>query len=79
MSTKLQPTHVQPATLGDTLFGAQAHRRRPVVAQMPNGQLVLCCRRTAKAKGWQVQGTAQGTPAQGTQLGAYWARTKPAA
>lgn len=32
-------------------------RRRPVVAIDANGELVVCCRRTATKNGWELQGT----------------------
>lgn len=55
MSTKLTPTVVTEATMGDTAFDGV--RRRPVVALNDDGQLVVCCRRTAKTNGWTVEGT----------------------
>lgn len=55
--TKLTPTQVTEATMGDALFDGV--RRRPVVAIDDNGKLVVCCRRTAKVNGWTVQASVQ--------------------
>lgn len=54
-TTKLVPTVVTEATLGDVAFDGT--RRRPVVALNDDGDLVVCCRRTAKTHGWKVEGT----------------------
>ena len=45
MSTKLNPTQVTENTIGDVAF--DGIRKRPVVAINDEGQLVVCCRRTA--------------------------------
>lgn len=52
-SAALAPTVVTEDTLGDALF--DGNRRRPVVAINDEGQLVVCCRRTAKKNGWALQ------------------------
>lgn len=31
-------------------------RRRPVLARKPDGTNVVCCRRTARKHGWEVEG-----------------------
>lgn len=53
--SKLVPTVTTNATLGDDAFDGV--RRRPVVAIDDEGQLVICCRRTATKNGWKVEGT----------------------
>lgn len=55
MSTKLNPVVVTESTVGDAAFDGV--RRRPVVAINDNGELVVCCRRTAAKHGWKVEGT----------------------
>lgn len=40
--------------VGDAAFASS--RRRPVVAINENGDLVVCCRRTAKLHGWKIEG-----------------------
>lgn len=52
-SAALAPTVVTEDTLGDALF--DGNRRRPVVAINDEGQLVVCCRRTARKNGWALQ------------------------
>ena len=52
-SAALAPTVVTEDTLGDALF--DGNRRRPVVAINDEGQLVVCCRRTARKNGWKLQ------------------------
>lgn len=54
-TTKLTPTQVTEATMGDVAFDGV--RRRPVVAINDEGQLTICCRRTAAKHGWKVEGT----------------------
>lgn len=39
--------------VGDAAFDGT--RRRPVVAINEEGKLVVCCKRTAKLHGWQLQ------------------------
>lgn len=55
MSTKLNPTEVTENTIGDVAF--DGIRKRPVVAINDEGQLVVCCRRTAAKHGWKLEGT----------------------
>lgn len=55
MSTKLNPTAVTEATLGDVAFDGT--RKRPVVVINDEGQLVVCCRRTAAKHGWKLEGS----------------------
>lgn len=53
--TKLNPTQVANETEAlDVALDGQ--RRRPVVAIDKEGKLVVCCRRTARKHGWEVQG-----------------------
>lgn len=52
--SKLSPVVVNEANLGDAAFDGV--RRRPVVALNSEGQLVVCCRSTARRHGWEVQG-----------------------
>lgn len=53
-STKLNPVIVTEETIGDAAFDGQ--RRRPVVALNEKGELVVCCRRTARKHGWTLEG-----------------------
>lgn len=53
--SKLIPTQVSEATMGEVAFDGV--RRRPVVAIDDNGDLVVCCRRTATTHGWKLQGS----------------------
>lgn len=55
MTTKLNPVVVTEANLGDAAFDGV--RRRPVVAINDDGNLVVCCRRTAAKNGWKLQGS----------------------
>jgi hypothetical protein len=55
MTTKLNPTAVTEANMGDVAFDGT--RKRPVVAINDEGQLVVCCRRTAAKHGWKLEGT----------------------
>jgi hypothetical protein len=43
-----------PEQAADLAFGGE--RRRPVLAINAEGELVVCCRRTARKHGWEVQG-----------------------
>lgn len=52
---KLNPTIVTPESLGDVAFDGV--RSRPVVALNDDGELVVCCRTTARKHGWELQGT----------------------
>lgn len=54
-TTKLIPTKVTEATMGDVAF--DGIRQRPVVAINDDGKLIICCRRTASKNGWKVEGT----------------------
>jgi len=57
MTTNLSPVVCKnEAEAGDAVYDGV--RRRPVVAINEKGQLVVCCRRTAKKNGWQVQAAA---------------------
>lgn len=53
MSTKLNPT-LTTKTKAKSV-AEQEGRKRPVVAINEEGKLVVCCRRTAKKNGWEVQ------------------------
>lgn len=53
MSTKLNPTITTKNKAQAT--ADQEGRKRPVVAINEDGKLVVCCRRTAKKNGWEVQ------------------------
>lgn len=54
MSTKLNPVVCQDETaVMDTAYDGV--RRRPVVAINDQGQLVVCCRSTARKRGWQLE------------------------
>lgn len=58
MSTKqiLAPVVVKtPTDIGNAAFDGV--RRRPVVAINDEGNLVVCCRRTAAKNGWEIEGT----------------------
>lgn len=54
---RLVPTEVTEATLGTVLFDTQVHRRRPRVAQKPDGTMVVCSGRTARKHGWTIVAT----------------------
>ncbi|UOF78603.1 hypothetical protein [Bacteriophage sp.] len=54
MSTKLNPVVAKSAKAAATL-AQQDGRKRPIVAINEEGKLVVCCRRTAKKNGWQIQ------------------------
>lgn len=58
--SKLIPTIVTEATLGDVVFSGQ--RSRPIVARMQDGSTVVCCRSTARRHGWVVEGKAYAKP-----------------
>jgi hypothetical protein len=51
---KLAPVVAKTAKAAATL-AQQDGRKRPIVAINEDGKLVVCCRRTAKKNGWQVQ------------------------
>jgi hypothetical protein len=51
---KLAPTVVRGAKAATTQ-AQQDGRKRPIVAINEEGKLVVCCRRTAKKNGWQIQ------------------------
>lgn len=51
---KLAPVVAKTAKAAATL-AQQDGRKRPIVAINEEGKLVVCCRRTAKKNGWQVQ------------------------
>lgn len=51
---KLAPQVAKTAKAAATL-AQQDGRKRPIVAINEEGKLVVCCRRTAKKNGWQVQ------------------------
>jgi hypothetical protein len=53
MSTKLNPT-LTTKTKAKTV-AEQEGRKRGVLAINEDGKLVVCCRRTAKKNGWEVQ------------------------
>jgi hypothetical protein len=53
-AVKLAPTVVRGAKAAATQ-AEQDGRKRPIVAINEDGKLVVCCRRTAKKNGWQVQ------------------------
>lgn len=53
MSTKLNPTLTTKTKA--KAVAEQEGRKRPVVAINEEGKLVVCCRRTAKKNGWEVQ------------------------
>lgn len=42
-------------------------RRRPVMARTPQGELVVCCSRTARRKGWVIEGKLFGKEAAGEE------------
>lgn len=62
-STKLAPTIVTKSKAVEV--AVQDGRKRPILAINEDGKLVVCCRRTAKKNGWEVQE-------------ALYGRTKPA-
>lgn len=51
---KLAPVVAKTAKAAATL-AQQDGRKRPIVAINEEGKLVVCCRRTAKKNGWQIQ------------------------
>lgn len=51
---KLAPVVAKTVKAAATL-AQQDGRKRPIVAINEDGKLVVCCRRTAKKNGWQVQ------------------------
>lgn len=51
---RLAPTIVRGAKAATTQ-AQQDGRKRPIVAINEDGKLVVCCRRTAKKNGWQIQ------------------------
>jgi len=53
-NTKLAPVVAKNAKAAATL-AQQDGRKRPIVAINEEGKLVVCCRRTAKKNGWQIQ------------------------
>lgn len=53
-TTKLNPVTVRSAKAATTQ-AQQDGRKRPIVAINEEGKLVVCCRRTAKKNGWEVQ------------------------
>lgn len=55
MSTLCPVTCKNETQVADAAFDGV--RRRPVVAIDDNGNLVVCCRRTAVKNGWKVEGT----------------------
>jgi hypothetical protein len=52
-SHKLAPTITSKAKA--KTVAAQDGRKRPIVAINEEGKLVVCCRRTAKKNGWDIQ------------------------
>jgi nucleotidyltransferase/DNA polymerase involved in DNA repair len=52
-SHKLAPTVTSKAKA--KTVAAQDGRKRPIVAINEEGKLVVCCRRTAKKNGWDIQ------------------------
>jgi nucleotidyltransferase/DNA polymerase involved in DNA repair len=53
MSIKLNPTLTTKTKA--KAVAEQEGRKRPVIAINEEGKLVVCCRRTAKKNGWEVQ------------------------
>lgn len=53
-TTKLNPVTVRSAEAATTQ-AQQDGRKRPIVAINEEGKLVICCRRTAKKNGWDIQ------------------------
>jgi nucleotidyltransferase/DNA polymerase involved in DNA repair len=51
---KLAPVVAKSAKAAATL-AQQDGRKRPIVAINEEGKLVVCCRRTAKKNGWEIQ------------------------
>lgn len=51
---------IDAADVGNAAFNGV--RRRPVVAINEDGNLVVCCRRTASKNGWKLQGTLHQRP-----------------
>lgn len=54
-------------------------RRRPVMARTDKGELVVCCSRTAKKKGWVIEGRLFGKVAEESAATPAPAPAKPAA
>jgi hypothetical protein len=63
-ATRLLPTVVSKGDIGSVAFDGQ--RRRPVLAINDDGDLVVCCRATARTHGWEVQGSLHTRPDAGT-------------
>lgn len=63
-ATRLLPTVVSKGDIGSVAFDGQ--RRRPVLAINNDGDLVVCCRATARTHGWEVQGSLHTRPDAGT-------------
>ena len=53
-AVKLAPVVAKTAKAAATL-AQQDGRKRPIMAINEEGKLVVCCRRTAKKNGWQIQ------------------------
>lgn len=53
-AVKLAPVVAKTAKAAATL-AQQDGRKRPIVAINEEGKLVVCCRRTAKKNGWEIQ------------------------
>lgn len=53
MTTKLEPTITTKAKVKTDAVADG--RKRPIVAINEDGKLVVCCRRTAKKRGWDIQ------------------------
>lgn len=56
MTNAKTPTIVKDETAAMDLVASDTTRSRPVIAINGNGQLVVCCKTTAKKHGWEVQG-----------------------
>lgn len=54
VSNKLAPT-IASSTAKAKLVAAADGRKRAIVAINEDGKLVVCCRRTAKKNGWDIQ------------------------
>lgn len=59
-ATRLLPTVVSKGDIGSVAFDGQ--RRRPILAINDDGDLVVCCRATARTHGWEVQGSLHTRP-----------------
>jgi len=53
-TARLTPTIVTKSDIGTVAFDGQ--RRRPILAINDDGELVVCCRATARIHGWKVEG-----------------------